>query len=65
MNETQINAQFLVLVEQRNAALNTVVNLSGELAVLKAQVKDLTAQLEAATALVADAVTDIKGNPNE
>lgn len=64
MNETQINAQFAALVEQRNAALNTVVNLSGEIAVLKAQVKDLTDKLEAATSLISETATIVE-NTNE
>lgn len=54
MNETQINAQFLALVEQRNDALNRVVNLSGDVAILKEQVKSLAAELDSAKALVAD-----------
>jgi hypothetical protein len=57
VNETQINAQFNMLVEQRNAALNSVVNMAGELAVLKEKVLGLEKQLEAATALVADSAT--------
>jgi hypothetical protein len=31
MNETEINAKFGVLIEQRNIALNQVVNLCGEI----------------------------------
>jgi hypothetical protein len=54
MNETQINAQFNVLVEQRNSALNSIVNMAGELAVLKDKVTSLEKQLEAATALVSE-----------
>lgn len=57
MNETQINAQFNMLVEQRNAALNSVVNMAGELAVLKEKVTSLEKQLEAATALVSESAT--------
>lgn len=64
MDTVQINAQFAALVEQRNAALNTVVNLSGEIAVLKAQVKDLTDKLEAATSLISDNATIVE-KPNE
>ena len=56
MNETQINAQFNALVEQRNSALNSVVNMVGELAVLKDKVAALEKQLEVATALVSAAV---------
>lgn len=54
MNETQIQAQIDTLVEQRNSAMNAVVNMAGELAVAKAQIKKLTAELEAASALIAD-----------
>lgn len=54
MNETQINAQFNSLIEQRNAALNSVVNMAGELAVLKEQVIKLEKQLEAATSLISE-----------
>ncbi len=57
MDSIQINAQFAALVEQRNEALNTSVNLAGELAVLNAKVKELTVQLEAATALISDNAT--------
>ena len=57
MNETQINAQFNALVEQRNSALNSVVNMVGEMAVLKDKVSLLEKQLEAATALVSDSAT--------
>jgi hypothetical protein len=56
VNETQINAQFNALVEQRNSALNSVVNMVGELAVLKDKVAALEKQLEVATALVSAAV---------
>lgn len=45
MNEKQINAQFTALVEQRNVALNTVVNVSGELAVAKETIEVLQAQV--------------------
>lgn len=47
MNETQIQAQINALVDQRNAALNTVVNMAGEIAVLQAKVKELEGKLEA------------------
>ena len=57
MNEIQINAQFNALIEQRNSALNSVVNMTGELALLKSEVADLKKQLEAATALVAESAT--------
>jgi len=46
-----------MLVEQRNAALNSVVNMAGELAVLKEKVTSLEKQLEAATALVSESAT--------
>jgi regulator of replication initiation timing len=52
MNEIQINAQFAALAEQRNNAQNTLVNLLGELAVLKAENESLTKQLALATTLV-------------
>ena len=48
VNETQINAQFNALAEQRNSALNSIVNMAGELAVLKDKVAALEKQLEAA-----------------
>ena len=41
MNEIDINAKFNALLEQRNNALNHVVNLMGEIAVLKAKIKEL------------------------
>ena len=63
LNEIQVNAQFAALVDQRNAALNTVVNLSGELAVAKAEIADLTAKLEAATTLIGENATVVE-NPN-
>jgi len=47
MNEVQIQAQINALVDQRNAALNTVVNLNGENAVLQAKVKELEGKLAA------------------
>lgn len=49
MNEAQIRAQFDMLIEQRNTAQNQVVNMAGEIALLKQK-------LEAATALLSDAV---------
>lgn len=60
MHEIQIQAQFEVLVEQRNAALNQVVNLRGELAVAAAQIRKLTADLEAATSLVSEIAEEVK-----
>lgn len=54
MNEIQINAQFNALVDQRNAALNSVVNMAGELAVLKDKVSDLEKQLELATVPISE-----------
>ena len=60
MNETQINAQFNALVEQRNAALNSVVNMAGELAVLKDKMVELEKKLEAATALVSESATVVE-----
>ena len=53
MNEIATNAQLAALCEQRNAALNAVVVVTSQLAVAHEQIKGLTAQLEAATALVA------------
>lgn len=50
MNEIQITAQIAALVEQRNAALNQVVNLTGALAVANGRVNDLTLQVEALSA---------------
>jgi hypothetical protein len=51
MNEVAAQAQINALIEQRNAALNTVVNLMGELAVSKHMIDELTQQLEGATTL--------------
>lgn len=59
MNETQIQAQIDTLLEQRNTAMNTVVNMAGQLAVANAKVKELTAQLEAATALISDNAEEV------
>lgn len=64
MNEIQINAQFSALVEQRNAALNSVVNMAGELAVLKDKVAELEKKLDVATALVSDSATAMEGPDN-
>jgi hypothetical protein len=50
MNETEINAKFGVLIEQRNSALNQVVNLYGELSVANEKIKELTAQIPEKTA---------------
>ncbi len=47
MNETLINTKFAALVEQRNQALNIVVNLSGDLAVALEKIKALEAKLAA------------------
>ena len=63
MNETAITAQFALLCDQRNAALNSAVNLAGELATAKASIAALTAQLEAATSLISDNATEVE-NPN-
>lgn len=41
MNQIQVQAQIDALVDQRNAALNTVVNLQGEIALLKAEIAEL------------------------
>lgn len=60
MNETQINAQFAALVEQRNAALNTAVNLSGEIAVLQAKVKELEGKLIAVPVEEVEIVGEMK-----
>lgn len=43
MNETQIRAQIDILVEQRNNALNALVNMAGELAVARARIAELEA----------------------
>lgn len=57
MNEKQINAMLAQLSEQRNAALNDCVNLAGQLAIAKEQIATLTAERDAATALVSDSAT--------
>lgn len=49
MDEVQITAQIAALVEQRNAAMNQVVNLTGALAVANAKINALTVQVEAMT----------------
>lgn len=54
MNETAINAQFAMLMDQRNSAMNQVVNLTGQAAIDKARIAELEAALEAAQALVAE-----------
>ena len=63
MNETQINAQFAALIEQRNVALNTNVNLVGELALLQEKVNTLTKERDAALALISNNTTLVE-NPN-
>jgi hypothetical protein len=52
VNEIQIQAQFTALIAQRDAALNTSVNLAGELAVARNNVADLQAQVATLTAIV-------------
>ena len=64
MNETQVNAQFAALVEQRNNALNQVVNMAGALAEAGSKIKELTAQLEAATAIIEEEATIVEGPTN-
>lgn len=49
MSETQVNAMLAAMQRQRDAALNEVVVLRGELAELQAKVAELTQRLEAAT----------------
>lgn len=41
MNELEINAKFNALIDQRNNAMNQVVNLLGELAVAQAKINAL------------------------
>lgn len=53
MNEQAINAQFAMLMDQRNSAMNQVVNLTGQAAIDKARIAELEKALEAAQALVA------------
>lgn len=52
MDENQINAQFTALCNQRNAALNDVVNLSGQVASMQATIKTLSEQLDATKAIM-------------
>lgn len=52
-NETRINAMLAALTAQRDSASNISASLSGELAVANARIKELTDQLDAATALIA------------
>ena len=54
MNEQAINAQFAMLMDQRNSAMNQVVNLAGQAAIDKARIAELEKALEAAQALVAE-----------
>jgi hypothetical protein len=61
MNETQIAAQINMLVQQRDNALNTCVNLAGDLAALEAVNKDLQAQIE----LLKGIVEGAKEKPDE
>ena len=46
ISEEEINARFAMLSEQRNAALNNVVVISGEYAVLKKKYDELAKQLD-------------------
>lgn len=57
MNEKQINAMLAQLSDQRNAALNDCVNLAGQLAIANEQIASLTAERDAALALVSDTAT--------
>lgn len=52
MNERQVQAQINILIQQRDNALNTCVNLNGELAVKDQIIEDLQAQVAMLTALV-------------
>ena len=54
MNETAINAQFAMLMDQRNGAMNQIVNLTGQAAIDKARITELEKSLEAATDLLAE-----------
>jgi len=60
MDENRINALLAALSEQRNAALNQVVELSASLAVVKNEVEQLKKELEAATAILADSATVVE-----
>ena len=46
ISEEEINARFAMLSEQRNGALNNVVVISGEYAVLKKKFDELEKELE-------------------
>lgn len=48
MTETKLNAMLAAMQRQRDAALNEVVVLRGELAELQAKVAELTQRSEAA-----------------
>ena len=52
MNERQVQAQINILIQQRDNALNTCVNLNGELAVKEQVIEDLQAQVALLTGLV-------------
>ena len=52
MNERQVQAQINVLIQQRDNALNTCVNLNGEVAIRDQQIEDLQAQVATLAAIV-------------
>ena len=45
MDQIKLDAQVNALMEQRNAAMNNVVTLVGEIAVREARIKELEEQL--------------------
>ena len=62
MNEVQVKAQFAELVAQRTNALNTCVNLVGEMAVLREEIAALQAQV-ATLKGIAEAASDATPTP--
>lgn len=46
ISEDEINARFAMLSDQRNAALNNMVVLSGEYAVLKKKYDEMEKEME-------------------
>lgn len=68
MNEQAINAQFAMLADQRNNAMNQVVNLAGQAAIDKARIAELEKALEADQSLISDtaeAIESPKGEIND
>lgn len=52
LNQTRIAAQIEALCNQRNAALNEVVNLAGNMAIANERINELESQLALAQAII-------------